>query len=274
MRYGLWCICIILMVACASVPRREPVIRIAGSDTMLPLNKVLAAAYDGGREKAVVKCQGGGTTRGMEALINGTVDICAASRPITAEEVKALAERYYSIGMAHLVCKDALEIWLHPRNSVQSLQTAQVQAIFSGKINNWRQVGGTDRPIHVYIRKQGSGTHRYFAEHLLQDLAYAAQAIEVASNAEMARSIARDPAAIGYGGHAFRGQLNACRLDGIAPDPEPVGDSAYPLSRYLYFYTVDATYGAVNEFIHWAVSPASQMLIENSGYIPIWRRAE
>jgi phosphate transport system substrate-binding protein len=260
-----------MLAGCASVHIGKPGIRIAGSDTMLPLNRVLAASYMRQRPGLSIICEGGGTSAGMQALLEGKADICAASRPIAPEEVSALAGRYHSIGMAHFVCKDALEIYLHPQNPVESLQTAQVKAIFSGKIRNWRQVGGADRPIHVYIRSVSSGTRRYFAEHLLQDVTYCKEAIEVDTNSEMARLVTNDPAAIGYGGNAYRTGVKICKLDGIAPTRDRAIESAYPLSRYLYFYTVEATHGRIKEFIDWVISPDVQMLIQVSGYYPIWR---
>ena len=238
---------------------------------MLPLNRVLASAYVRQNPGISIICTGSGTSRGMQLLLQGKIDICAASRPTTPEEVRALAERYHSIGMAHFVCKDALEIFLHPENPVGSLLTAQVRAIFSGKITNWRQVGGEDRPIHVYIRSPQSGTRRYFAEHLLQDVAYCSDAIEVETNADMARRIMNDLAGIGYGGNAFREGVKICKLDDIAPTQARVCENVYPLSRYLYYYIVDTEQSRVRAFIDWVISPERQSLIEESGYFPIWK---
>jgi len=246
-------------------------IHLAGSDTMLPLNRVLAAAFMRQRPGLSIACAGGGTSTGMKLLIDGKIDLCAASRPIAPEEVRALAQRYHSIGMAHFVCKDALEVYLHPQNPIESLQTAQVKAIFAGQIKNWRQVGGHDQPIHVFIRSTRSGTRRYFAEHLLQDVAYSPDAIEVESNAEMARRVADDQMAIGYGGNAYRAGVKPIRLDGIAPGSAAVIENVYPLSRYLYYYTIEPPRGLVKAFIDWVISPDAQKLIEDSGYFSIWR---
>jgi phosphate transport system substrate-binding protein len=261
-----------LIAGCAVLQSRKSVIRMAGSDTMLPLNRSLAAAFEQENPDWFIVCRGGETGAGMQALLAGKVDICAASRPIAPEEVRALAARYHSIGMAHFVCKDALEIYLHPQNRIASLQTGQLRAIFSGAIANWRQVGGEDRPIHLYIRSARSGTRRYFAEHLLRDIAYSPEAIEVDTNTEMARRIALDPGGIGYGGNAFREGVKVCNVDGIAPVPDRVRDGTYPLSRYLYYYTIAAPQGQVKEFIDWVISPDVQSLIEEAGYYPIWQR--
>ena len=208
----------------------------------------------------------------MQALLEGRAHICAASRPIAHEEVRALAERYHSIGMAHFVCKDALEIYLHPQNPVKSLQITQLRAMFSGAITNWRQVGGEDRLVHLYIRSVRSGTRRYFAEHILRDSAYSSAAREVETNTEMARRIADDPGGIGYGGNAFREGVKVCSVEGIAPVPDRVRDGTYPLSRYLYYYTIAAPQGGVRAFIDWVISPEVQPLIEEAGYYPIWQR--
>jgi phosphate transport system substrate-binding protein len=206
----------------------------------------------------------------MRALLEGKADICAASRPISPEEVRSLAEKYHSIGLAHFICRDAIEIFLHPSNPVMSLQSGQVKAIFSGKITNWRQMGGENHSIQIYIRTESSGTRRYFAEHLLQDVDYSANAIEVETNAAMVEHIANDPSGIGYGGNAFTKGVKVCKLDAIAPVLEKVNENAYPFNRYLYFYTIHQTYGPIKEFIDWVISPDAQPLIEQSGYFPIW----
>lgn len=261
-----------LLAGCAATHARKSMIRIAGSDTMLPLNRSLAAAFAEENPGLVVDCRGGETGAGMQALLAGKADICAASRPIAPEEVRALAERYSSIGMAHFVCKDALEIFLHPENRIESLPSEQLRAIFSGAITNWRQAGGENRPIHLYIRSPRSGTRRYFAEHLLRDLAYSPEAIEVDTNLEMAQRIASDPGGIGYGGNAFREGVKVCRVDGVAPVLDRVRDGTYPLSRYLYYYTIAAPRGRIKEYIDWVISPGVQSLIEEAGYYPIWQR--
>lgn len=260
-----------LTLGCAYRPRTsQKIIRIKGSDTMLILTRRWAESYMTTHPGISVYAEGGGSATGVQALIRGTVDICAASRPLTSEEVKPLAEKYRSIGVSIFVAKDALSVYVHPRNPVKDLTLKQLKEIFSGEIHNWNSVGGNDEQIKVFIRPQSSGTQLYFREHILEGAEYGTNAIPIPTTAAIVDSVLNNPNGIGYGGIAYGSEVVHSQINGINPSEENVRYDLYPLSRYLYFYTIKKPQGEVKRFIDWVVGARGQEIVEEVGYIPLW----
>lgn len=256
---------------CAYRPDSSPkIIRIKGSDTMLILNRMWAESYMTTHPGISIYTEGGGSATGIQALIDGRVDICAASRPLNSDEVKPLAEKYGNIGISFLVAKDALSIYVNPANPVKDITLKQAKEIFSGKIRNWKSLGGNDEEIKVFIRPQTSGTHLYLKEHILEGDEYGANAIPIPTTAAIVDSVLRNPNGIGYGGTAYGSEVIHCQINGINPSEENVRYDLYPISRYLYFYTIKKPQGEVKKFIDWVVGPHGQEIVEEVGYIPLW----
>lgn len=260
-----------LSLSCAHHPgTSHKTIRIKGSDTMLILNRRWAEAYMTTHPGISVYVEGGGTATGIQALIQGETDICAASRPLTSEEVKPLAEKYRNIGVSFLVAKDALSVYVNPNNPVKDLTLKQLKEIFSGTIENWQQVGSINNHIKVFIRPPNSGTHLYFREHILEGEPYSESAVGVPTTAAIVDSVLNNPNAIGYGGIAYGANVTHCQINGINPSEDNVRYDLYPLSRYLYLYTIKKPRGEVRKFIDWIISPEGQEIVEDVGYIPLW----
>ena len=119
-----------------------------------------------------VYTEGGGTATGALSLAKGRVNICAASRPLRPEEIQLLAKNFKRVGVSTLVAKDALTIYLHPDNPIKNLSLQQLSDIFTGKIKNWKEVGGDDTSITILNRMPSSGSYVYFQEHVLNGLPY------------------------------------------------------------------------------------------------------
>ncbi|MDZ7315177.1 MAG: phosphate ABC transporter substrate-binding protein [candidate division KSB1 bacterium] len=267
-----WWTCFLLLTACLCAPpvRKKPtIIRIVGSDTLLLLTGRWAEEYMKQHPEVSIHFEGGGTKKGVEALIDGRADICTASRPLNPSEVRLLAERYKVIGMSHLVAKDALSIYLHPDNPVQNLTRAQLKDIFTGVISNWRQIGGLDEPILVIVRSPNSGTYQYFKEHVLNGENYVSTAVVMPTTPAVAKAVAEHRAAIGYGGAGFGSNVRHCSVDGVEPTAENVRNDSYPLVRYLYFVTANTPRGAVKAFIDWVLRDG-QKIVGELGYFPLW----
>jgi phosphate transport system substrate-binding protein len=173
---------------------------------------------------------GGGTATGVEALIKGKVDICTASRPLRASEASRLLGKQGDLGVSHLVAKDALSIYLHPDNPVRNLTLEQIQGIFTGRIKNWKEIGGSEKPIMLFNRSPNSGTYLYFQEHVLGGQTYAESAETVAGTAAIVAGVAAHPGAIGYGGLAYGAELVHCNVNGVAPTAENVRNNSYAIS--------------------------------------------
>jgi len=275
---GMRSACVALTIALAvtliqcSVIRRvdAPIVRISGSDTMLILTRLWAEEYMTRHGGVSVYTRGGGTATGAEHLVRGEADICAASRPLLPEEASRLARNFRTLGLSILVAKDALSVYLHPDNPVRSLTLEQVRDIYLGEIKEWSALGGRESSIRILNRMPNSGTYLYFKEHVLEGAAYSSTVETMPTTRRVIEVVAADPDAIGYGGIAYSERIFACPINGVAPTEENVIRDRYPLTRYLYFYTVNVPEGQVKDFIDWTLSPEGQEVVTRAGFFPIW----
>lgn len=259
--------------ACSGVEcaRREPVV-VAGSDTMLVLNRRLAEAFMATTPGVLVDVRGGGSGEGVEALIDGRADLCAASRPLTADEIRRLYERHRSLGLRFLVAQDALTVYVHPANPVHDLTLEELRRVFSGTARRWSDVGGSALGIEVVVRPPSSGTHRFFRDHVLGGGEYATGAATVPTTRGVVRAVASSPAAVGYGGIAYAagGAVRPLHVDGAEPTIGTVRSGRYPLARYLQLYAVEQPRGNVAAFVDFCLGAVGQAIVAEVGYVPMW----
>ncbi len=214
--------------------------------------------------------EGGGTAEGVKTLIAGKAEICTASRLLRSEEASSLAATHSTLGISFLVAKDALSIYLHPSNPVKDLTLKQLKEIFSGKITNWAAVGGNDESIIVITRPPNSGTYVYFKDRILEGESYSSSAESRPTTNTVVETISQNPNAIGYGGIAYGLDLMHSKINGISPSEESVRFDLYPITRYLYLYTINKPRGITKKFIDWILSPQGQRIVKSIGYIPLW----
>jgi phosphate transport system substrate-binding protein len=245
-------------------------IRIKGSDSMLLLVQRLAEQYMQRHPGSSIAVEGGGSGAGIAALIDGTVELCASSRPLAPNEVTQLAARYRSIGVSILCAKDALTIITHPSNPVSSLTMQQLTGIFTGAITHWSQVGGNDLPVTVYGRESNSGTFLYFEDHVLLGADYTRNVRVVPGARALVQAVANDSSAIGYSTSVYAERVHSVAVEGVAPTAEHVRNGTYPVTRYLYFYSVHQPAGEVKRFLDWVVSAEGQRVATANGYTPLY----
>lgn len=248
------------------------VIRIKGSDTMYKLTSMLANEFMKNNPSFSVYVEGGGTKTGIDALSKGRIDICTASRLPKSEEVKTLADEFGSIGVSTLVAKDGLSIYLNPENPVKNLSLNEVKNIFSGKITNWKYVGGEDNSIHVFSRSPNSGTYLYLKEHVLLNDDYFSNAEIKATTDEIVEAVAKDKNAIGYGGIGYGENIFHSSINNTRPSEENIRNESYPITRYLFFITRNNPDGLSKKFIDWVLSGDGQQLVKKAGFISLWDR--
>jgi len=246
------------------------IIRIKGSDTVLILAQLWAQEYMKEHASVSVYVEGGGSATGFQALITNEVDIVAASRPMLAFEVRQLAEKTDRLGIAHRVAKDALSIYTNPVNTVSNLSIINLKKIFTGEITNWNEVGGNNDSITVLIRTPNSGTHHYFKDHVLNGGNYVENALILPTTNSITSYISENKNAIGYGGAAYGANIVHLKIEGIDPTLQNIQNDFYPITRYLYLYTVDTPLGEIKNFIDWVLSSKGQTLVAKSGYIPLY----
>ena len=269
---------IVLLLAsmgCGTVePTGDRVVKIEGSDTMLIVNRRLAEAFMRIHPGVAVIAEGGGTSNGIDAIIEGDAAIAAASRPLTSGEAQRLFDGHGTLGVRHLIAQDTLSVWIHPDNPVDDLTLVQLRGIFRGLVTNWAEVGGADRQITVVIRPPASGTFRFFRDRILGGVSYVPDAITAATTMDVIDRVAADPSAIGYGGAAYiRKSVRACALDGVPPSADDVSPDRYPLTRHLVFYTVAPPEGLARVFVDWCQGPEGQAVVAEIGYLPLWDRS-
>ncbi len=261
---------IILISSCSFKPTEKKEIIIIGSDTMLELTSNLAEVYMKQNVGISVLVSGGGTATGIKALINNQTDICTASRNLKPDEAKFLADYYGSLGLVFLIAKDALSIYVNPKNDVMDLTQDELKKIFTGEITNWNALGGKNSSIIPVIRNPNSGTYLYFKEHVLEDEEYTDNAKVESTTKEIVKSIEENENAIGYGGMGYKGNVIHAKINGVEPSENNVRNDTYSIIRYLHFFTTKTPGGEVKKFIDWVLSPAGQSIVRKSGFIPLW----
>ena len=249
-------------------------ITVKGSDTMVILSQKWAEVYMQKNPGATIQVTGGGSGVGIAALINGSTDIANSSRPMKASEVDKLKQRYNTLGIEIPCAKDGLSVFLNKGNKVSELTIAQIGAIFSGKITNWKDVGGADANIKLYGRENSSGTYVYFKDNVVKrDYSLTCQSLP--GTAAIVNAVKKDKYAIGYGGAAYAEGVKDCKVKkddktpGVYPTAETIKNKTYPITRYLYMYLKSRPTGETKKFVDWILSPEGQKLITSVGYFPV-----
>ena len=250
-----------------------------GSDTLVNLALAWAEAYVQVKPEVRLSVTGGGTGTGIAAMLNGTVDIANASREIKPEELKAAKEK----GMTpqqFVVAGDAIAIIVHPDNPVQRLTLQQLSDIYTGKIKNWREIGGENRLIVLLSRESNSGTYVYFLENVVRlgkksDLLFSPDTLLMPSSEGISAEVRQNPNAIGYDGLGYvtsDQKMIAVAKDGkaphVLPSKETALDGSYPISRALYMYTPDAPSDEVKAYLDW-VRTERQVMVADLGFVPL-----
>ncbi len=257
--------------ACRTAPFGRPgEVRIAGSDSMLSLNRRLAAAYMRDHPGVAIRVSGGGTGEGVRRLLDSEADLCAASRPFRADEIQALNRGFGTLGIRYLIARDALSVYVHPSNPLTSLTVEQISDLFSGRVTRWSELGGADLPVRVVIRPPSSGTHHFFRDHVLGGRDWAADVEMVGRVVDVIERVAAEEGAIGFGDLAHHGDVVGLRVDGVAAAAGTVRGGDYPLARYLYYYAVKPPEGALRAYLDWCLGPDGQRLVEEVGFIALW----
>ncbi|MBU0728460.1 MAG: PstS family phosphate ABC transporter substrate-binding protein [Proteobacteria bacterium] len=250
---------------------------IKGSDTMVHLVSTWAEKFMQTSKGSEVSVTGGGSGTGIAALLNGTTDICAASRSIQEKELN-LARQKGLNPLEVVVARDGIAVVVNPENPVSELSVEQIGKIFSGAYKRWSDVGGTDEPIIVLSRESSSGTFIFFQEHVLSKADYTPNARFLPGTSAVIQAIETDKLAIGYVGLGFtveaKDKVKALQVKAdnsgmaISPSEETVKSGEYSIARPLYLYTNGEPSGLVKEFIDFCLSTKGQEIVRETGYVP------
>ncbi|WP_197534080.1 phosphate ABC transporter substrate-binding protein [Anaerolinea thermophila] len=252
-----------------------------GSDTIVNLALRWAEAYQQAHPEVRISVTGGGSGTGIAALIDGTVDIANASRAMKKEEIEAARAKGIE-PVEHVIARDAIAVIVNPSNPVSQLTLEQISLIYQGKINNWREVGGEDRPIVRLSRETNSGTHVYFLEAVVRlgqkdnKALFSPDTLLLPSSEGIITEVRDNPNAIGYDGLGYvTPEVKVLAVAKTADDPyilpsvETVNSGAYPISRDLYMYTQKEVNAAVQAYLDWLLSPEAQKIVLELGFVPV-----
>ena len=251
-----------------------------GSDTIVNLALAWAERYQAEHPEVRISVTGGGSGTGIASLINGTVDIANASRQIKEEEI-AEAQGNGVEPVEHIIARDAIAVIVNPENSVRELTLKQISDIYSGKIRNWSEVGGEDRPIVRLSRETNSGTHVYFLETVLRlgnsddKTLFSMDTLLLPSSEGIIAEVRQNPNAIGYDGLGYVPKdlkmIAIAEQEGgayVLPSIPTVNDKTYPIARDLYMYTDGEPTGIVKEYLDWILGPEAQEIVAELGFVP------
>lgn len=252
-----------------------------GSDTMVNLALAWAEQYQTKNTDVSISVSGGGSGTGIASLINGTTDLANASRKMKAEEYDQAAQNGQE-PVEFVVARDAIAIIVNPANPIDQLSLQQVSDIYSGKYNNWSELGGEDRPIVRVSRETNSGTHVYFLEQVLRmgqkgnKTLFSRDTLLLPSSQGITSEVRDNPNAIGYDGLGYvipEVKVIAVSKEEhgpyILPSVDSVNDSLYPIARDLYIYSAGQPDADIQEYLDWITSAEGQTIVKDNGFVPI-----
>lgn len=241
----------------------------SGSTTVLPIAQATAEAFMDKNPGVNISIRGGGSGVGIAALQNGTVQIANSSRRMKSKEIASAKAKGIN-PTPYAVANDAIAIVLHKSNPVKNLTISQIKSIYTGKISNWKDLGGANLPIVVISRDVASGTFEVFNEKALAGAKVIGSAQLLASNNAIISTVASTPGAVGYVGLGYADDgVKILNVNGITPSESTVKNKTYPLSRQLYMYTNGKAKGDAARYILFIQSAAGQAIVKQQGFISL-----
>ena len=249
--------------------------KIKGSDTCLPLTQKEAEAFMKSQSGASVTVTGGGSGVGIAALIEGTTDIAQSSRKIKFDEKQKMQEGSKTTKEV-IIAYDALAIVVNPQNKVTRLTREQLEGIFTGKIKNWKEVGGEDLAIIPYARETSSGTYEFIKEYVLRNKNYMNGIMSMPATGAIIQSVSQTKGAIGYVGLAYlNSSVKAIHVSYdqgkkyVEPSIVNAKNNTYPIVRPLYYYYATKSEAIVKPFINFVLSTEGQKIVSDIGFVTI-----
>jgi phosphate transport system substrate-binding protein len=254
---------------CSTAERRASTVVVTGSTTVLPIAEIAREDFEKEHPESQVQVSGVGSSAGIEAVAAGTAQIGTSSRDLKDEEK--------NLGLVDTpIAYDGIAVIVNPSNPVRNLTKAQLQSVFAGKITNWSEVGGENRPIDLVNRDEASGTREAFKKLVMEDVPFDRAAAVLPGTGQVRDVVSRSAGAIGYISLGFVAPKFATRavkaisVDGVEPTPESVGSGEYPIGRKLHFFTKGEPTGLAKEYTDYVLSPAIQdSVVVDAGFLPI-----
>jgi phosphate transport system substrate-binding protein len=279
---GLVALALLFGSSC-SRPRDANSIKITGSDTMVNLAAAWQERYKEVQPGVRIQVKGGGSGVGIAALCSGRIEIATASRAMKPSEIALAYECTGKTPREFIAGRDALAIFVHPTNPLDSITLLQLAEIYGegGTAIQWSDLGidhsaCVDGEIIRISRQNSSGTYAYFKEAVLgDDREYKQGTTSQSGSSDVVTLISNTPCALGYSGMGYRSDavkmLKVAQEEGqpaVMPSKATTLDGSYPISRPLFIYTLGEPEGHLKEFIDWILSAEGQQIVEKLGYVP------
>lgn len=244
---------------------------IKGSTTVLPIAQKVSEVYMKQNPDIKITISGGGSGNGMKALIDGSTDIADSSRFIKSKEV-ALAVKNGVYPVPFAVAYDCIVPVVHPTNTMVNITMAQLKDIYMGKVKNWKEIGGPDRPVVVISRDTSSGTYEVWHKKVMKKKRVFPGALLQASNGAVSQAVAKNKNAIGYIGLGYMSEdVKPLMVNRIVGSAGTTLDGTYPISRPLFMFTPGWPKGDVLNFINFILNPEKgQKYVAGAGYVPLY----
>ncbi len=258
----------ILMVGNAALAEN---LVIKGSTTVLPIAQKVSEAYMKENPDVKITISGGGSGNGIKALIDGSTDIADSSRFIKSKEVTLAVEKgVYPVPFA--VAYDCIVPVVHPENPVKNITMARLKDIYEGKVKNWKEIGGDDRPVVVISRDTSSGTYEVWHNKVLKKARVFPGALLQASNGAVVQAVAKNKNAVGYIGLGYMDKtVKALTVNNIVGSEDTTLNGTYPVSRPLFMFTPGWPKGVTANFINYVINPEKgQKFVKDAGYVPLF----
>jgi phosphate transport system substrate-binding protein len=256
-----------LIIGGLAVPCYAERIVVAGSTTVLPIAQKAAEVFMNNNAGAEISVRGGGSGVGIASIIDGTCDIADSSRAIKDTELDKAVNNGRNL-KANVIAMDGICVIVNTSNSVSALTINQISDIYTGKISNWKELGGSDKKIVVISRDSSSGTFEAFGTLVLNNQKVRPDALLQASNQAIAAIVSTTPGAIGYVGLGYMSSsVKAVEVNGVKASKETVLSNQYPIGRPLFMYTNGAPKGLAKQFIDFILSAEGQKLVEEEGFV-------
>ncbi|MBW1952178.1 MAG: phosphate ABC transporter substrate-binding protein [Deltaproteobacteria bacterium] len=250
-----------LIIGCRSQTDQRHTLTIAGSTSVQPFAEKLAEIYMQEHPDLLINVQGGGSSAGILAVEQGAADIGTSSRDLTPEE-----KHLNDIAIAW----DGIAIIVHPSCPLENLSLEKLRQIFTGQIQNWRQLGLEPHGIHAITREEGSGTRNAFEELVMGQAEITPAALVQDSNGSVREIVANDPYALGYISVGLvNDRVKALAIDGVKPSSINIKEKRYKLIRRFYFVTRDTPSRTAKNFIDYVLSRKGQLLLEVEGLVSV-----
>ena len=242
---------------------------ISGSTTVLPIAQAAAEVYMDNHPEANISVRGGGSSIGIASVLAGTVEIGNASRHAKTKEKANARENGIKL-FENVIAADAIAMVVNSVNNINNLTIQQIQDIYSGKISNWKELGGKNMPIVVISRDTSSGTYEVFNNMVMQGVNTKSGSLSLGSNNSVVSTIKNSPGAIGYAGLGYlNSSVKTVDVEGVKASKATVNSKEYPVSRTLHMFTNGKPSGEAKKYIDFILSEEGQKLVEEQGFIGI-----